>query len=117
MVKPRELQADHPRACLTQREGSHRSRSVPWAGCRDGRQRAEDVTPRLMVRVRPGLSDCVAPPPLPGVCLKGGWQKCMFLGDTERSRWSGPLDGGFLFFGTPVGSPGGQERAIGGDPA
>ena len=71
MVKPRELQADHPRACLTQREGSHRTRSVPWAGCRDGRQRAKGATPRLMVRVRPGLSDCVAPPPLPGVCYEG----------------------------------------------
>lgn len=27
------------------------------------------------------------------------------------------MDGGFLFFGTPVGSPGGQERAIRGGPA
>lgn len=88
MVKPGELQADPPRACLTQREGSHRTRSVPWAGCRDGRLRAEGATPRLMVRVRPGLSDCVPPPHLPGVCLKGGWQKCVFLGDTERSRWN-----------------------------
>lgn len=87
MVKAGELQADHPRACLTQRKDSHRTRSVPWAGCRDGRQRAEGATSKLMVRVRPGLSDRVPPPPPPGVCLKGGWQKCVFLGDTKRSRW------------------------------